>query len=54
MLALSEYRSLWFRPQRVVIGNKAISLLGLLGRDYPELKEMLNQNPGIQRAGIEI
>lgn len=43
----------WFEPQRVVIGNKVISFLRLLGRDYPELREMLNQNPGIQRVGIE-
>lgn len=43
----------WFEPQRVVIGNKVISFLRLLGRDYPELRDMLNQNPGIQRVGIE-
>jgi hypothetical protein len=43
----------WSKPQRLVVGNKAISLLRLLWRDYPELREILNQNPWTQRAGIE-
>jgi hypothetical protein len=41
----------WFEPHRVAIGNKVISFLRLLARDYPDLRDILNQNASTQRAG---
>lgn len=32
----------WFRQKRLVLGNKVISFLRLLARDYPDVRETLN------------
>jgi hypothetical protein len=32
----------WFAPQRVAIGNKIITLLRLVARDYPDLRDIVN------------
>lgn len=33
----------WFAPKRVAIGNKVSNLLTLLGRDYPDLSDIISQ-----------
>ena len=41
----------WFEPQRIAIGNKVISFLKVLARDYPDLRSTLNLNGRTERAG---
>jgi len=40
----------WFRSQRIAIGNKVIVWLRLLVRDYPDLRETLDQKFGVNMA----